>query len=829
MAPTLSSAGDPRFSRLFNTVLGSPFLTTAEPLPHLELEAMGSNAHTSDHRPASPTPTADFSIIDMDPEDVDPNPFIPGSYPTGHSRLISSSIPSLTFSRGRQMSTWAGTSTNYAPTRDRQYHPQHSSSLKSLLPRLWDALSSPGRTMLSLSPSMNVNSTSPPSSRSSSRTASPSASPHHLPPQSWYAHNGAPNGRHSPVYWYNGSNGKCKGKAKANDRTGSRSDLDEKINYSELPPLDGEEGELIDEACFIDPPDVTGIDILSKLPPELALHILTFICPPPLPPSAFYLNTSASPGRSRAISNEGDTAPHEALKALLSCRLVSHTWCRLASDNAVWRALFLGRWNIDLRRAVDTASGTEGPERGVRATMGKTWDFNLLDITPKARRVLGLGCIDAPPTSAPLQLDWRMLYRERLELDMRWAGAAHGAAFGHDSAVAAQSTRRMGGVYNGSFLGVPSSVSGGNFEMADTCMHKTFEPKLMKVGGHTDSVYCLEFDSRRIITGSRDRTIKVWSLRTGECLGTFSGVHRGSVLCLKFEQDWDREWEDHSLSDAPRDCPGNPKTKEETRQRKGFMVSGSSDCSICVWDLHLGPLVESDDVSVMSDEKVNRRRDDGDRTVEAEVKTILKGHSGGVLDLRIDRRWIVSCSKDAVIRVWNRETLELHRTLRGHEGPVNAVGLQSGKVVSASGDGKMILWDIESGERLRTFEGHDRGLACIEFKDDFIVSGSNDCKIKVWSASTGECLRTLVGHEALVRALSFDPRTGRLVSASYDKSVKLWDLGSGKLVREFKGPEGHTSHIFDVKFDVARIVSTSHDQKIVVLDFSVGLDAALFV
>lgn len=66
-------------------------------------------------------------------------------------------------------------------------------------------------------------------------------------------------------------------------------------------------------------------------------------------------------------------------------------------------------------------------------------------------------------------------------------------------------------------------------------------------------------------------------------------------------------------------------------------------------------------------------------------------------------------------------------------------------------------------------------------QDDVIVSGSNDCKIKVWSASTGTCIRTLVGHEALVRALSFDPRSGRLVSASYDKTVKVWDLGSGAL------------------------------------------------
>jgi WD40 repeat protein len=89
-------------------------------------------------------------------------------------------------------------------------------------------------------------------------------------------------------------------------------------------------------------------------------------------------------------------------------------------------------------------------------------------------------------------------------------------------------------------------------------------------------------------------------------------------------------------------------------------------------------------------------------------------------------------------------------------------------------------------------------------QDDFIVSGSNDCKIKVWRASTGECLQTLVGHELLVRALAFDPASGRLVSASYDKSIKVWDLGTGKIVREFK--HGHTSHIFDVKFDVRRIV-----------------------
>ncbi|KAF8953540.1 hypothetical protein BDZ97DRAFT_1929584 [Flammula alnicola] len=173
--PPPPAIADPRFSRLFSTALGSPFLTTSEALPQLELDHIDSNRQT-DARPSSPAPTADFSIIDMDVEDAESNPFIPGSYPSNQSRFLSAS---LSFSRGR-------------PIYDHEHSPpQNPNSLKSLLPRLWDVLSSPGRNMLNFSPSTNVNTTSPPSSRSSSRTASPSASPRRPVNQSWYTNNGA--------------------------------------------------------------------------------------------------------------------------------------------------------------------------------------------------------------------------------------------------------------------------------------------------------------------------------------------------------------------------------------------------------------------------------------------------------------------------------------------------------------------------------------------------------------------------------------------------------------------------------------------------------------
>ena len=181
---------------------------------------------------------------------------------------------------------------------------------------------------------------------------------------------------------------------------------------------------------------------------------------------------------------------------------------------------------------------------------------------------------------------------------------------------------------------------------------------------------------------------------------------------MKFEGDWDRDWtvdgsdsnddgsshwEDDGESTGHFSHRDDLARGRRKRRRKGLMVSGSSDCSVCVWNLDLGPVVEYDMDAYSEDMQVEY---DGDRQVTAEVKAVLKGHSGGVLDLRIDKQWIVSwcvsfvasalpplvthlpySSKDAVVRVWDRKTLNLHRTLRGHEGPVNAIGLQSNRVV----------------------------------------------------------------------------------------------------------------------------------------------------
>lgn len=319
---------------------------------------------------------------------------------------------------------------------------------------------------------------------------------------------------------------------------------------------------------------------------------------------------------------------------------------------------------------------------------------------------------------------------------------------------------------------------------------------------------------KKIITGSRDRTIRVWDAHfpwpclkvigappdpgdpapigplaispSPESTGSLPFIsicppvrpptdftannvqsddyHRASILCLQFDDD--------------------------------IMVTGSSDYTCIVWD-------------IQNDYQPIR---------------CLEGHRAGVLDVCFDERYIVSCSKDTTIRVWDRHTGDLVRRLVGHRGPVNAVRLRGDLVVSASGDGVAKLWNITSGLCIKEFSSRDRGLACVEFSEDArtILAGGNDQVIYQFDANTGELMKEFNGHSGLVRSLHMDSASGRVVSGSYDMSVKVFDSKSGDLSIDLPG--WTTSWMLSAKSDYRRIVATSQDSRAVIMDFGYGLD-----
>ncbi|XP_067043240.1 F-box and WD repeat domain-containing 11-A-like [Acropora muricata] len=56
--------------------------------------------------------------------------------------------------------------------------------------------------------------------------------------------------------------------------------------------------------------------------------------------------------------------------------------------------------------------------------------------------------------------------------------------------------------------------------------------------GHTGAVTCTEVDMHKIVSGSSDRTVKVWSLESGDCQLTLPGDHAAGVSCVTFNDQW---------------------------------------------------------------------------------------------------------------------------------------------------------------------------------------------------------------------------------------------------------------------------------------------------
>ncbi|XP_065219209.1 beta-TrCP isoform X2 [Planococcus citri] len=285
---------------------------------------------------------------------------------------------------------------------------------------------------------------------------------------------------------------------------------------------------------------------------------------------------------------------------------------------------------------------------------------------------------------------------------------------------------------------------------------------------NSKGVYCLQYDDNKIVSGLRDNTIKIWDRNNLMCTKVLTG-HTGSVLCLQYDDN--------------------------------VIISGSSDSTVRVWGVKSGEM----------------------------INTIIH-HCEAVLHLRFSNDMMVTCSKDRSIAVWDMASpteIILRRVLLGHRAAVNVVDFDDKYIVSASGDRTIKVWNTTSCEFIRTLNGHRRGIACLQYKDRLIVSGSSDNSIRLWDIEYGICLRVLEGHEELVRCIRFDKK--RIVSGAYDGKIKVWNLtaaldprtpASSLCLRTLVAhSQEHTGRVFRLQFDDFQIVSSSHDDTILIWDF----------
>ncbi|KAF8657604.1 hypothetical protein AX14_007843, partial [Amanita brunnescens Koide BX004] len=173
-----------------------------------------------------------------------------------------------------------------------------------------------------------------------------------------------------------------------------------------------------------------------------------------------------------------------------------------------------------------------------------------------------------------------------------------------------------------------------------------WSPELMRFQGHDDAVNSIAFspDGSKIISGSSDKTIRVWDASTGvEMLPPLLG-HGHWIYSAAFSPDGSK------------------------------IISGSVDKTIRVWDAHTG----------------------------VEMLPPLRGHDGAIRSVAFspDGSKIISGSDDKTIRVWDASTsVEMLPPLVGHDDCICSIVLSpdGSKIISGSYDGTIRVWDASTG------------------------------------------------------------------------------------------------------------------------------------
>lgn len=241
------------------------------------------------------------------------------------------------------------------------------------------------------------------------------------------------------------------------------------------------------------------------------------------------------------------------------------------------------------------------------------------------------------------------------------------------------------------------SLDGKNIEAAYPDLDDLPPANSRRLIGHAGPVYAVAFppcatkadtnpgdeyvptNARFLLSSSADKTIRLWSLDTWQCLVVYKGHDRPV---------WDLRWGPFGH----------------------YFVSGGSDRTARLW-----------------------------LTDHIRQQRIFVGHDQDVdcVCFHPNSAYVFTASSDKTVRMWAITTGNAVRMFTGHTGNVTAMECsRDGKLLASADDaGSIFLWDLAPGRLLKRMRGHGKGgiwSLSWSVESTVLVSGGADGTVRIW-------------------------------------------------------------------------------------------------
>ena len=246
----------------------------------------------------------------------------------------------------------------------------------------------------------------------------------------------------------------------------------------------------------------------------------------------------------------------------------------------------------------------------------------------------------------------------------------------------------------------------------------------------------------------------------------------------------------------------NVKTCEWVGEEGLHFVTGSSDCSLKLWDTQTGACLDM----------------------------AREAHASKVWDCSSNRSGSVlgSVGGDGAVKLWDSRHAKLNplATVEISSGDLYCVKFHqaNGHLVTGGYDKQVRLVDANRGAVVQTFAGHGLSVSSCTFNPygNLVVTGSKDHTIKFWDINSGLCVKTISSHLGEVTSVDINHTGAFLLSSSKDNSIRLWDIRMIRPIRRFNGHQNISKNFITASITNSLVVSGSEDGLVHIWDLETG-------
>jgi len=297
------------------------------------------------------------------------------------------------------------------------------------------------------------------------------------------------------------------------------------------------------------------------------------------------------------------------------------------------------------------------------------------------------------------------------------------------------------------------------------------------LSGHTAPAGSLAFspDGTSLVSGSYDKTVKLWDMQTGGVVKTFYG-HTYKVLSVSISSDCTR------------------------------IASGSYDWTICLWDIQTGecrhiinqqdsvqhvsfsPTDSGNLISIISG-KIYQHNISGHQTGPA--------YYGNHISFSPDHTKLALCNRGVItVQNYNSGTIVAKFTLTRDYVHYCCFSPNSRFIAAAAGK-NIYVWDIVCSDPclIETFGVHTGGVSSLVFSSSScLISASDDNSVRFLKigASSTDLVATdpesALSTSASIESVSLQVKDGIAISSDSAGVVKTWDISTGLCKASFQTP-----------------------------------------